>query len=99
MELGRGRRAFLEKGFPASPQICQAPSLKASVFIESLLPVFPAGCVRTMSFGRFLWGKPLGMGSGAKESCGEEEKGGPAGVQAAICLAWLLYASFGVDVM
>ena len=63
-----------------------------------------AGFPRRAASGRcrsgvFLWGKPLGMGSGAKESCGEEEKGGPAGVQAAICLAWLLYASFGVDVM
>ena len=46
------------------------------MFIESLLPVFPAGPVRTMSFGRFLWGKPLGMGSGAKESCCEEEMEG-----------------------
>lgn len=66
MELGRGRRAFLEKGFPASPQICQAPSLKASVFIESLLPVFPAGRVRTMSFGRFFMGKAVGDGIGSK---------------------------------
>ena len=68
------------------------------MFIESLLPVFPAGRVRTMSFGRFFMGT-LGMGSGAKEACGGEEKGGPAGVQAAICLAWLLYDSFGADVM
>ena len=68
------------------------------MFIESLLPVFPAGRVRTMSFGRFFMGT-LGMGSGAKEACGGEEKGGPAGVQTAICLAWLLYDSFGADVM
>ena len=68
------------------------------MFIESLLPVFPAGRVRTMSFGRFFMGT-LGVGLGAKEACGGEEKGGPAGVQAAICLAWLLYDSFGADVM
>ena len=41
------------------------------MFIESLLPVFPAGRVRTMSFGRFFMGT-LGMGSGAKEACGGE---------------------------
>lgn len=58
MELGRGRRAFLEKGFPASPQICQAPSLKASVFIESLLPVFPVEGRKPPErcpFGRFFY--------------------------------------------
>ena len=61
MEWGRGRRSFLEKGFPASPQICQAPSLKASVFIESLLPVFPGGprpddVVRAFFYGESRWG-------------------------------------------
>ena len=69
------------------------------MFIESLLPVFPAGPVRTMSFGRFFMGKAVGDGIiGSKRGpVVRKGKGGPAGVQAAICLAWLLYDSFGAD--
>lgn len=89
MELGRGRRAFLEKGFPASPQICQAPSLKASVFIESLLPVFPGGPRPDDVVRAFFMGKAVGDGIiGSKRGpVVRKGKGGPAGVQAAICLA------------
>ena len=96
--MGKGGKTFLKKSFSLPSPNPIPPFPKTFVFIESLLPVFPAGRVRTMSFGRFFMGT-LGMGSGAKEACGGEEKGGPAGVQAAICLAWLLYDSFGADVM
>ena len=34
-----------------------------------------------------------------KAACGEGGKGGPSGAQAAVCLAWRLYASFGADIV
>ena len=74
MELGRGRRAFLEKGFPASPQICQAPSLKASVFIESLLPVFPGGPRPDDVVRAFFYGD-VGDGIGSKRGLRWRGKG------------------------
>ena len=43
-------------------------------------------------------GEPLGW-AWEKAACGEERKGGPSGAQAAVCLAWRLYASFGADIV
>ena len=43
-------------------------------------------------------GEPLGW-AWKKAACGEGGKGGPSGAQAAVCLAWRLYASFGADIV